>query len=126
MDITNFDFCNSVAKTAADKKASMVVSVGGKTLDFSDELVETLRNYQIPVHLLHTVSIYPTPLGQSNTNRVTVLKERYSSEKWLKVGYSGHERGFAASVSAAINGAEMIERLSLYLELENTPHPGCS
>ena len=110
MDITNFDFCNSVAKTAADKKASMVVSVGGKTLDFSDELVETLRNYQIPVHLLHTVSIYPTPLGQSNTNRVTVLKERYSSEKWLKVGYSGHERGFAASVSAAINGAEMIER----------------
>ena len=62
------------------------------------------------MNLLHTVSIYPTPLGQSNTNRVAVLKERYSSEKWLKIGYSGHESGFAASVSAVLNGAEMIER----------------
>lgn len=110
MDIGNYDFCNSVAKTAADMKASMVVSVGGKTLDFSDELIERLRTFQIPVNLLHTVSIYPTPLGQSNTIRVKFLKERYASEKWLKIGYSGHEIGYAASISAAYNGAEMIER----------------
>jgi sialic acid synthase SpsE len=110
MDIGNEEFCRNVATVASNKSASMVVSVGGKDLDFTDKLIETLRQYKMPVTLLHTVSIYPTPLGQSNTNRIKILKKRYESEDWLTIGYSGHEIGYAASINAAVVGAEMIER----------------
>ena len=59
--------------------------------------------------MLHTVSIYPTPAGKSNINYVMKLIKKYSSEN-IKIGYSGHEVGFSASLMAAVYGAQMIER----------------
>ena len=110
MDSGDMAFVSEVAGVAKKNSAGLVISVGGKSLEFIDKIIKEVEAYSVDLHLLHTVSIYPTPLGQSNIGRIDVLKERYAKYDWVNVGYSGHEIGFSASLLAARKGVSMIER----------------
>jgi len=110
MDSGDIALVSEVAGVAKKNSASLVISVGGKDLEYIDKIIKEVKAYSVDLHLLHTVSIYPTPLGQSNIGRIDVLKERYAKYDWVNVGYSGHEIGFSASLLAARKGVSMIER----------------
>ena len=90
-------------------KVPFVVSLGGQDKNETDNIVNIIKKYNVKCYLLHCVSIYPTPPGESNINYIDYLIEKYQ-DKNFKVGYSGHEEGFAASISAGFKDIHMIER----------------
>ena len=67
---------------------------------------------------MHTVSIYPTPIGKSNINYLDLLIQEFKNDN-ISVGFSDHEEGISASVLASLKGIVMIERhFSLSKELK--------
>ena len=71
-------------------------------------LVDKINKFKLKAFLLHTVSIYPTPDGKSNITYITHLRNKFESDS-IKIGYSGHEIGYAPSILATLQGAKMIE-----------------
>lgn len=109
MDSDKEDFVNKTLEVCKKENKPMVISIGGKTEEFTRGVVDRINEAGIEAYILHTVSIYPTPDGESNINYIPHLIETYASDK-IHIGYSGHEVGFAPSLLAATYGAEMIER----------------
>jgi sialic acid synthase SpsE len=107
-DSANKTLLYKVMDTCKKESKPLVVSLGGKDLKFIKNLVKEIERREIEAVLLHTISIYPTPIGASNMDFIDVLKE-YESDS-IKVGYSGHEVGFGATLLAASKGVSMIER----------------
>jgi len=111
MDIDKLELLDAVIETCRREKKPLVASVGGKDLNSIRDLVKRIIDANVNTYLLHTVSIYPTPLGRSNINFLSYLKEQFEGHDGkMKIGYSGHETGISASVLAGIRGAAMIER----------------
>jgi N-acetylneuraminate synthase len=94
-----------VEAVAAERKLTFV-STGMCTLAEVDAAVEIMRAADCPFILMHTVSTYPTPVGELNLMALETLRKRYGAS----VGYSGHETSVEPSVMAAILGAVVIER----------------
>lgn len=109
MDADKQEFVNYVLEICKNKNKPMVISIGGKSLDFTDKLINRINETKIKVYLLHTVSLYPTPIGKSNINFIDMLINKYSSKN-IEIGYSGHEIGYAPTILAALKGVTMIER----------------
>ncbi|MCK6263247.1 N-acetylneuraminate synthase family protein [Vibrio sp. ZSDE26] len=109
MDADKSEFVDYVIELCKKEGKPLVISVGGKDIEFTDELVGRINDAKIKAFLLHTVSIYPTPTGKNNINFIPVLKDKYESEN-VRIGYSGHEVGYSATLLAAMNGVAMIER----------------
>lgn len=109
MDSDKTSFVNTIIETCKLENKPLIISVGGKDLNFINDLVNRINNANIKAYLLHTVSIYPTPSGKSNINFIKVLQKKYSSKN-IKIGYSGHEIGYAGSILAAMNNISMLER----------------
>jgi len=111
MDVDKIELLDTVIDVCKKEDKPLVVSVGGRTMEQIKELVKRINAADIYAYILHTVSIYPTPDGKSNINFFRLLKKEFeSSEGKIKVGYSGHEEGYAPSVLAGTFGAAMIER----------------
>jgi N-acetylneuraminate synthase len=92
---------------AAKSNKSLIVSTGMSTLKEIDEAVETIRKYGKSFFMLmHTNSVYPTPIKDLNIKCIQTLKERYN----CPIGYSGHEYDLEATVFAVATGAVVIER----------------
>lgn len=86
----------------------VVVSLAGSTL----EQVETtlgLFHRQRRVWLLHCVAEYPCEPGHLRLGNIVELKRRFESSR-VRVGYSGHEVGYEATLAAVAMGAQMVER----------------
>jgi N-acetylneuraminate synthase len=94
-----------VEAVAAERKLTFM-STGMCTLAEIDAAVEIMRAADCPFILMHTVSTYPTPVGELNLMAMETLRKRYGAP----VGYSGHETPVEPSVMAAILGAVAIER----------------
>jgi N-acetylneuraminate synthase len=94
-----------VEAVAAERKLTFV-STGMCTLAEIDAAVEIMRAADCPFILMHTVSTYPTPIGELNLMAMETLRKRYG----VQVGYSGHETPLEPSVMAAILGAVAVER----------------
>jgi sialic acid synthase SpsE len=109
MDTSNTKLVNKVIETCKKENKPLIISLGGRDKNFTDDLVNKIKNAKIKAFLLHTVSIYPTPVGKSNINYINELKKLYENED-IKIGYSGHEVGFSASITAVMFGISMIER----------------
>lgn len=125
MDAGKSNLVDKVMKLCSAEGKPMVISLGGKSDGFVTNLVEKINEYGIKAYLLHTVSIYPTPDGLSNITYINHLRKKFESEN-IKIGYSGHEVGYAPSILAALQGAKMIERhFSLSMDW-NIHHIGCS
>jgi N-acetylneuraminate synthase/N,N'-diacetyllegionaminate synthase len=71
------------------------------------------------IMLLHCVSLYPTPDGEVNLNRMVALKERYD----LPTGFSDHSVGVTACIGAVALGAQLVEKhFTLDRELPGPDH----
>jgi N-acetylneuraminate synthase len=94
-----------VEAVAAERKLTFI-STGMCTLAEIDAAVAIMRAADCPFILMHTVSTYPTPVGELNLMAMETLRKRYGAQ----VGYSGHETPVEPSVMAAMLGAVAIER----------------
>ena len=74
------------------------------TLEEIDAAVEILKD--VPLAILQCTSTYPSAENELNLLVIPQFKERYR----VPVGYSGHERGIAASFLAVGLGACIVER----------------
>lgn len=111
MDIDKPDLLDAVISLCKKENKSIIMSVGGRNLEQIKELVGKIEAADIYAYILHTVSIYPTPVGTSNINFFRYLKDNIESKGGkIRIGYSGHEQGYAPSVLAGTYGAAMIER----------------
>lgn len=109
MDAGKVKLVEKVMDLCQKENKPLVISLGGKTDKFVENIVNQINNRDISAYLLHTVSIYPTPDGKSNIGYVSHLIDKFETDK-IKIGYSGHEIGYAPSILAAMQGASMIER----------------
>ncbi len=83
----------------------LIISTGMHTIKEIEKAIEFLNRKSINATLLHTVSLYPTPVEKAWMSKFFWLKSVYS-----KVGYSDHVPGIEATKFAMANGAEIIEK----------------
>jgi sialic acid synthase SpsE/mannose-6-phosphate isomerase-like protein (cupin superfamily) len=93
----------------ATTKLPAIVSLGGLTLNETDDVVDFFGSGGTPLALMHCVSTYPTAIDDLQLDNIRQLKERYPH---LTIGYSGHESPQALDVAAlaVAKGAAILER----------------
>jgi N-acetylneuraminate synthase len=84
----------------------LIISTGMATFEDIDRIGNFLRRWDVECILLHAVSAYPTPVGDTQLNVIKELKARYG----VPVGLSSHEFGFEISAISIAAGACLIER----------------
>jgi sialic acid synthase SpsE len=100
--VTNVPLLKSVAKL----RKPVFLSTGMCDWEELDTAVEIFKASQCPLKLLHCVSIYPTPIEESNLKLMLAIRDRYQ----VPVGFSGHEIGCLATLIAVGLGACAVER----------------
>ena len=101
-DLTNHELLRSVAATGKP----MIVSTG---MSRESEIIESLGVLRLAgakFALLHCNSTYPAPFKDVNLRYINRLAKISNAN----VGYSGHERGYAAVIAAVALGASIIEK----------------
>lgn len=96
--ITDLELC----KYARDKNETLIISTGMST----EEEIERCINACNPDVVMHTNSIYPSPVDELNLNYIKWLQDKWSAE----VGYSGHEYGLVTTFAAVALGCSWVER----------------
>jgi sialic acid synthase SpsE len=109
MDNKNTNLIKKVISTCKKNKVPLIVSIGGQNETETANTVQVIKKANIKCFILHTVSIYPVPVGNSNIGYIDYLINKYQSNN-IKIGYSGHEEGFGASIVAGLKKIHMIER----------------
>lgn len=84
----------------------IIISTGMSTETEIEEVIGYLRKYKADFSLLHCNSTYPAAYQDINLNYIPKLKKISG----VKVGYSGHENGYAPTLGAIALGSEIIER----------------
>jgi N,N'-diacetyllegionaminate synthase len=100
---------HSLLRLVAARRRRMVLSTGMATLDEIDRSVSVLDSAGINgsnLVLLHCVSVYPSPLSETNLHYVELLANRFGCE----VGFSDHTMGPEAACVAVALGATWIEK----------------
>jgi N-acetylneuraminate synthase len=122
-DIPSFYFleeygvpCHKVASAMATHKElvgrmihsnkPIIFSLGGVTAEEFKEIREWFPKFY-PVIWTHCIAIYPCDDEYLNLRYLRSLKFWAND---AAIGYSGHERGIATSVAAAVMGANYVER----------------
>jgi len=101
-DLTNFPLIKHISKT----KKPMILSTGMSNMDEIEKTVNFVKTLKTDFLLLHCNSTYPSPVELLNLNLIPILKEKFN----VLIGYSGHEIGIIASVTATNMGGVIIER----------------
>jgi N-acetylneuraminate synthase len=102
----NKELLQEIEKSVPDEK-TLVISCGG---DEIKDIEETLKHFdKHDVIIQHCVSEYPVPNKKLGLGNIEVMKNKFESGD-VKIGYSGHEKGIAASIAAIDMGVEMVER----------------
>ena len=101
-DLTNFPLIKHISKT----KKPIILSTGMSNMDEIEKTVAFVKTLKIDFLLLHCNSTYPSPVELLNLNLIPLLKEKFM----VPIGYSGHETGIIASVTAVNMGGVVIER----------------
>jgi sialic acid synthase SpsE len=109
MDILDEGFLKAGASASKIDGKTLIISVGGQTLDEIKRSVKIIEGFEVDLIILHTVSIYPTPDGKNNITFIERLKKEFEGDK-INIGFSSHEIGCAASIIASIQKVIMIER----------------
>jgi N-acetylneuraminate synthase len=93
----------------ATTKLPVIVSLGGLSLNETDDVVEFFGSRGNPLALMHCVSTYPTAITDLQLDNIRQLKERYPC---LTIGYSGHEspQDLDVAALAVAKGAVILER----------------
>ena len=93
-------------RRAAASGLPLLLSTGMSSLEEVAAALTKLRDAKSRLVLLHCNSTYPCPDSEIALPAMDELRRKFG----LPVGYSGHERGIAASVAAVALGACVVER----------------
>jgi len=94
-------------KYVAQTRKPMIISTGMANLEEIGEAVQTAReNGCEQLVLLHCISSYPAPVGESNLRTIADLGERFQ----VIPGLSDHTLGTTVSVASVALGACVIEK----------------
>ena len=94
-------------KKVAQFSKPIILSTGMCTLDEVKKSVDAITNEgNDELLLLHCVSDYPSHIEELNLNAINTMKTQFN----LPVGFSDHSIGSFACLSAAIMGANIIEK----------------
>jgi len=94
-----------ILKKVRDIGKPIILSTGMSALSQVDEAVNLLDD--LPLVIMQCNSSYPSEDMELNLRVIEKYKKRYSRHI---IGYSGHEKGYTASLVAAALGARVIER----------------
>ena len=86
------------------KKFPLLISTGGLSFYQIQKIYKLLKDDNIT--LIHTSCLYPCATENLNMNRIKLMKEKFN----CRIGYSGHEHGYEASLYAVSIGADYLER----------------
>ena len=101
-DMTNLPLLGVIASFGKP----MILSTGMSDEVEIDQVAAFLRDRNADFALLHCNSTYPAPNNMIHLRYVEAMRTRYN----VKVGYSGHEEGYAPTLAAVARGAEIVER----------------
>ena len=94
-------------KKIAKLQKPIILSTGMCTMNEVKESVKAILDAgNNKLILLHCVSNYPANLEEANLNAIIEMKKQFG----IPVGYSDHVKGTIASLTAAVLGANVIER----------------
>ncbi|MDA8792878.1 N-acetylneuraminate synthase family protein [Bacteriovoracaceae bacterium] len=101
------DFSNlPLIKKVSSFNKPMILSTGMSSKEEIITVVNYLHDYKADFALLHCNSTYPASFQDINLKFIPELGKIAKKP----VGYSGHERGFAATLAAIAVGAKIVER----------------
>jgi N,N'-diacetyllegionaminate synthase len=102
-EITNLPYLRHLAT----KGRPLIVSTGMSTMDeVSAAMAAIQATREVPVVLLHCVSLYPSPPEAANLHAMAAMRAEFD----VPVGYSDHTEGIWISLAAVALGANMIEK----------------
>jgi sialic acid synthase SpsE len=104
-DINDWFLIEKIGKT----KKPVVISTGGSSVKDIDDVVKFFNSRNIPLAVLHCVSLYPSEDRDLELNQIDFLKKRYPDNV---IGLSSHEcTDWSSSIMIAYaKGASVFER----------------
>lgn len=88
----------------SEKFGHLIISAGMHTVSELESAIQFLEREKINATLLHSVSLYPTPIDKAWMNKFLWLREHYP-----RVGYSNHVADVDVVKFAMDNNAEIVE-----------------
>jgi N-acetylneuraminate synthase len=85
----------------------MIISTGMNTIESVRKAVETVKSHGVPLALLHTTNLYPTP---HHLVRLGAMQELMTEFPEIPVGLSDHTTSNHACFAAVALGASLLER----------------
>jgi N,N'-diacetyllegionaminate synthase len=102
-EITNLPYLRHLAS----KRRPLIVSTGMSDMDEVTSAVGAIRDAaEVPIVLLHCVSLYPAPSAGSNLFAMDTMRTAFG----VPVGFSDHTEGTAVALAAVALGADMLEK----------------
>ena len=102
-ELTNLPYLRHLAS----KGRCLIVSTGMSDIEEVETAMTAIRNVRdVPVVLLHCVSLYPSPAATVNLRAMDTMRQRFD----VPVGYSDHTEGVAVALAAVALGSAMIEK----------------
>jgi len=102
-ECNNYPLLNHIASFGKP----MIVSTGMNTLESVRKTVAVIKKHNVPLALMHTTNLYPTP---SNLVRLGAMQQLMQAFPDLPVGLSDHTKGNYACLAAVAQGASLLER----------------
>lgn len=85
----------------------MILSTGMNTIESVRKAVATIQKYGVPLAILHTTNLYPTPIHLVRLGAMQQLMEEFPG---IPVGLSDHTLSNLACFAAVAQGASILER----------------
>ena len=85
----------------------MILSTGMNTIESVRKAVQRIKKFNVPLALLHTTNLYPTPIHLVRLGAMQQLMEEFPD---LPVGLSDHTLSNLACLAAVAQGASLLER----------------
>lgn len=85
----------------------MILSTGMNTMESVKKAVETIQRHNVPLAILHTTNLYPTPIHLVRLGAMQQLMKEFPG---IPVGLSDHTLSNLACFAAVAQGASVLER----------------
>jgi N-acetylneuraminate synthase len=86
---------------------TMILSTGMNTIESVRKAVQTIKKFNVPLALMHTTNLYPTPIHLVRLGAMQQLMEEFPE---LPVGLSDHTLSNLACLASVAQGASLLER----------------
>jgi sialic acid synthase SpsE len=113
MDVSAFKIgsgeCNNhpLLNFIASLKKPMLISTGMNTLESVEKTVNIVSAHNVPLALMHTTNLYPTPNHLVRLGAMQQMMKRFPN---IPIGLSDHTTSNHACYAATAMGAQLLER----------------